>query len=82
MQTRTYKYLNAITVAFVVIILLSNLVASIKITQIQLPFLGNKVSFAAGLLFFPASYLIGDLLTEVYGYSKVGKLSGQVLFHF
>lgn len=70
MASRTYKYLNAITVAFVVVILICNLIASIKITQIQLPIFGNKISFAAGLLFFPASYLIGDLLTEVYGYSK------------
>ena len=69
MQSRSYKYLNYITVAFVVIILLSNLVASIKITQVDLPFIG-KASFAAGLLFFPASYLVGDLLTEVYGYAK------------
>ncbi|NBV98792.1 MAG: VUT family protein [Proteobacteria bacterium] len=66
---RNYKFLNIITVIFVVILLLSNLIASIKITQIDLPFIG-KVSFAAGLLFFPISYLVGDLLTEVYGYAK------------
>ncbi|MCH2227231.1 MAG: queuosine precursor transporter [Candidatus Caenarcaniphilales bacterium] len=70
MPARSYKYLNAITVAFVVVILLSNIVASIKITQLELPIFHIKISFAAGLLFFPASYLIGDLLTEVYGYSK------------
>jgi len=66
---RSYKYLNFITVTFVVILLLCNLIASIKITQIELPLIG-KVSFAAGLLFFPISYLVGDLLTEVYGYAK------------
>jgi uncharacterized integral membrane protein (TIGR00697 family) len=44
------------------------LVASIKVTQVD--FFGFKFSFTAGLLFFPVSYLIGDLLTEVYGYAK------------
>ena len=65
-----YRYLNVITVAFVVILLLSNLVASIKVTRIHIPLLDMDVSFVAGLLFFPVSYLLGDLLTEVYGYSK------------
>jgi uncharacterized integral membrane protein (TIGR00697 family) len=27
-------------------------------------------TFGAGVLFFPLSYLFGDILTEVYGYSK------------
>ena len=76
MKNKSYKYLNIITVAFTTILLLSNIVASIKITEIHLPnfSLGSwnspsSISFAAGLFFFPISYLIGDLLTEVYGYA-------------
>jgi len=61
---RSYKYLDIITVVFVVVLLLANLVASVKVTKI----LG--LSFTAGLFFFPLSYLVGDILTEVYGYSK------------
>ena len=70
---RNYKYLDLITVIFVVILLISNLIASLKVTQIPLPdlgFLPKTISFTAGLFFFPISYLVGDLLTEVYGYSK------------
>ena len=26
--------------------------------------------FGAGILFFPVSYVIGDVLTEVYGYAR------------
>jgi queuosine precursor transporter len=63
-----YKYLDIITVAFVVILLLSNLVASVKVSQIEL--LGHSLSFSSGLFFFPVSYLIGNILTEVYGYSR------------
>jgi uncharacterized integral membrane protein (TIGR00697 family) len=68
---RTYKHLDTITVSFVVVILLSNLVGSVKITKLCLPFFEDICfSCTCGLFLFPASYLIGDLLTEVYGYSK------------
>ena len=68
---RSYKYLDTITVSFVVVLLLSNLVGSVKITQLCFPFLDNAcIRCTCGLFLFPASYLIGDLLTEVYGYSK------------
>lgn len=61
---KRYKYLDLITVVFVVVLLLSNLVANNKISQIQ------NFTFGSGIIFFPLSYLIGDILTEVYGYSK------------
>lgn len=61
---KRYKYLDLITVTFVVVLLLSNLVANNKISQIK------NFTFGSGIIFFPISYLIGDILTEVYGYSK------------
>ena len=61
---KQYKYLDIITVAFVSILFLSNFVASGKFSQV-----GN-FAFGSGIMFFPLSYLIGDILTEVYGYSK------------
>lgn len=61
---KTYKYLDTLTVAFVVVLLLSNLIANNKFSQF-----GN-FAFGSGIIFFPLSYLIGDVLTEVYGYSK------------
>jgi uncharacterized integral membrane protein (TIGR00697 family) len=70
-ERKSYKYLSDITAIFVMILLLSNLVAC-KITKLSI--LGLDISFASGLLFFPVSYLVGDLLTEVYGYSKSRKV--------
>lgn len=61
---KRYKYLDIATVLFVVVLLLSNFVAVNKVSQI-----GNFV-FGSGVMFFPISYLLGDVLTEVYGYSK------------
>ena len=59
---RQYKYLDALVVAFVAVLLVSNLVAQ-KICQIG-PF---KIS--GGQLLFPITYIFGDVFTEVYGYA-------------
>lgn len=61
---KQYKYLDICTVIFVVILLLSNFVAVNKASQI------GGFTFGSGVVFFPISYLIGDILTEVYGYSR------------
>ena len=53
-------------VAFVVILLLSNLIGASKRSELDLPMVGMW-SFGAGIFFFPVSYIIGDVLTEVYG---------------
>ena len=67
---KSYKHLDTITVAFVVILIISNLVGSIKVTKLCFPGSDFCFSCTTGLFLFPASYLIGDLLTEVYGYDK------------
>jgi queuosine precursor transporter len=59
---RTYKYLDALTTAFVVILLVSNLVAQ-KICLIG-PF-----AVSGAVLLFPITYIFGDIFTEVYGYA-------------
>ncbi|MCQ8896151.1 queuosine precursor transporter [Limnobacter humi] len=66
---RQYKYYDFILVAFVVVLLCSNLIGPAKIAQVDLPWVGS-VTFGAGVLFFPISYLFSDILTEVYGYSR------------
>ncbi len=55
--------------AFVTVLICSNLIGPAKIAQVQLPLIGI-VSFGAGVLFFPISYVFGDVLTEVYGYAR------------
>jgi uncharacterized integral membrane protein (TIGR00697 family) len=59
---RSYKYLDALTTAFVVILLVSNLVAQ-KICLIG-PF-----AVSGAVLLFPITYIFGDIFTEVYGYA-------------
>jgi uncharacterized integral membrane protein (TIGR00697 family) len=66
---RQYKYYEFVMVAFVVILVCSNLIGPAKIAQVELPVWG-VFTFGAGVLFFPISYVFGDVLTEVYGYAR------------
>lgn len=66
---RSYKYLDFVMVAYVVVLLCSNLIGPAKAATLYLPLFGNVI-FGAGVLFFPISYIFGDILTEVYGYAQ------------
>ena len=55
--------------AFVAVLLCSNIIGVQKVSHIELPFVGDYI-YGAGVLFFPISYLFGDILTEVYGYKR------------
>lgn len=69
---RNYRYYDLIMAAFVCVLLCANLIGVSKVTQVSL--FGKEVTFGAGNLFFPLSYLAGDLLTEVYGYAHSRKV--------
>ncbi|HQU86121.1 MAG TPA: queuosine precursor transporter [Pyrinomonadaceae bacterium] len=74
MQTdRNYRYYDLIMAAFVAVLLCSNLIGVQKVSSVQLPFYGEYI-YGAGVLFFPISYLFGDILTEVYGYARSRKV--------
>ena len=66
---RQYRYYEFVMAAFVTVLVCSNLIGPAKIAQVDLPLLG-AVTFGAGVLFFPISYVFGDILTEVYGYAR------------
>ena len=70
---RQYRYFEFVMVAFVVVLVCSNLIGPAKAAQIDLPLIG-AVTFGAGVLFFPISYVFGDILTEVYGYSRARRV--------
>ena len=66
---RSYRYYDLVMAAFVAVLLCSNFIGAAKQTTIDLPLLG-PTTFGAGVLFFPISYIFGDILTEVYGYGR------------
>lgn len=67
-KIRPYKYYDLIMAAFVTVLVCSNLIGPAKVSQIDAPLIGT-LTFGAGVLFFPISFIFGDILTEVYGYA-------------
>ena len=65
---KQYQYYDFIMAAFAVVLVCSNLIGPGKITQINAPIVG-MLTFGAGIMFFPISFIFGDILTEVYGYA-------------
>jgi queuosine precursor transporter len=61
---RTYRYYDLLLGGFVTILLCSTLIGASKIAHV------GGFEFGAGILFFPLSYVFGDVLTEVYGFAK------------
>src|SRR3981081_3383144 len=72
-EVRDYRYYEFVMAAFVTVLVCSNLIGPAKIAQLDLPVLGT-VTFGAGVLFFPISYVFGDILTEVYGYARARRV--------
>jgi uncharacterized integral membrane protein (TIGR00697 family) len=74
---RHYRYYDLLLAGFVAVLLCSNLIGPAKVGEIALPFalplVGASLVFGAGNLFFPISYIFGDVLTEVYGYARARK---------
>lgn len=61
---RSYRFYDLLVAGFVTALLTSNLVGPGKLCQI------GPITFGAGNIFFPFTYILGDVLTEVYGYAR------------
>jgi queuosine precursor transporter len=72
-QERSYRYFDLVMAAFVTVLVCSNLIGPAKIAEVEIPGFGAYV-FGAGVLFFPISYVFGDILTEVYGYARARRV--------
>ncbi len=71
-----FKYYDFAMAAFVAVLICSNLIGAAKLVQFfELTLFGFDVGiFGAGILFFPLSYVLGDVLTEVYGYARARRV--------
>ncbi|KGB55029.1 hypothetical protein FG91_01658 [Sphingopyxis sp. LC81] len=65
---RHFRYYDLVMAAFVAVLLLSNIIGASKLSMV------GGFTFGAGILFFPVSYVIGDVLTEVYGYARARRV--------
>ena len=62
-KKESFRYYSIISTLFVATLMISNVVAT------KLFSLGPLI-FTGGILIFPITYIFGDILTEVYGYSR------------
>ena len=69
-RTKTFKYLDILMVVFILVLVLSNIASSAKIIDWGISLGPIRLSFDAGTVLFPISYIIGDVLTEVYGFKR------------
>jgi queuosine precursor transporter len=65
---RVYRYFDLLMAAFVTILICSEFIAASKVARV------GSFEFGAGVVFFPLSYIFGDILTEVYGYARSRKV--------
>jgi len=66
---RAFRYYDLLMAGFVAALICSNFIGAKKVAQLELPLLG-AVAFGVGNIFFPVTYIFGDILTEVYGYAR------------
>jgi len=69
-----YRYYDLVLAGFVAVLLCSNLIGTAKVSEIPLPVIGGVFVFGVGNIFFPISYIFGDILTEVYGYARARRV--------
>ena len=78
MSKNSLSFYPALMAGFSVVLVCANFIGPAKVCEIELPvalpILGSALIFGAGNIFFPISYIFGDILTEVYGYAKARKV--------
>ena len=69
-----YKFLDLITVFFVTVLIVSNIASSAKIVDPGFSVFGIRLAFDGGTVLFPLAYVLGDILTEVYGFKAARRV--------
>jgi len=75
-QTSSFKYLDIVASFFVTVLVVSNIASSAKIVDLGFSLFTIPLAFDGGTLLFPLVFILGDILTEVYGF----KVSRRVIW--
>jgi len=73
-QPVTFKYLDVVASFFVGILIISNIASSAKIVDTGISLFSLPLAFDGGTLLFPLVYILGDVLTEVYGFKTARRV--------
>lgn len=74
MSMHSSRFYDLVMASFVAVLLVSNVASSAKIVDWGVSFFGLRLAFDAGTLLFPISYILGDILTEIYGESRARRV--------
>jgi len=70
----SFKYLDIVASFFVSILVISNIASSAKIVDTGISIFSIPLVFDGGTLLFPIVYVLGDVLTEVYGFKTARRV--------
>jgi uncharacterized integral membrane protein (TIGR00697 family) len=73
-QSVSYKYLDVVSSFFVAILIVSNIASAAKIVDLGFSLFSIRLAFDGGTLLFPLAYVLGDVLTEVYGFKTARRV--------
>ncbi|MCL2441581.1 MAG: queuosine precursor transporter [Treponema sp.] len=73
-QPAAFKYLDVVAAFFVGILLISNIASSAKIVDLGISLFSVPLAFDGGTILFPLVYVLGDVLTEVYGFKTARRV--------
>ena len=73
-SNQSYRFLGFLTALFVAVLITSNIASSAKIIDLGFSLLGIQLAFDGGTLLFPLAYVLGALITEVYGFRESRKV--------
>jgi len=70
----SFRYLDVVASFFVAILVVSNIASSAKIVDAGISLFSVPLAFDGGTLLFPLVYVLGDVLTEVYGFKTTRRV--------
>jgi uncharacterized integral membrane protein (TIGR00697 family) len=73
-QSVSYKYLDVAAAFFVAVLIISNIASAAKIVDLGFSIFSVRLAFDGGTLLFPLAYVLGDVLTEVYGFKTARRV--------
>ena len=73
-NSSNYRHYDIIMAFFVAILIASNIASSAKIVDLGINLFGIRLAFDGGTLLFPVVYILGTILTEVYGFAATRRV--------
>jgi uncharacterized integral membrane protein (TIGR00697 family) len=73
-EQKIYKYFDWVMALVITVLIISNIASSAKIIDWGVSIFGIPLAFDGGTILFPLSYVLGDVLTEVYGFRKARRV--------